>query len=230
MCNYLLSGLIHCGKCNAKMIGSSAKSGQHFYYACQNYSKRGKSVCNAKLINKKEIENILIDRIKTHVLTEKNLTELLNIVIDELNQSNKGFENKLKSIDMQLNVHHNKLDKLYSSLETGKLDIDDIAPRIKELRKQTDKFNLKRNEIQDEIQNPTFIPFDLKMLKHYVKDLADLLNKGSIIERKSFLRSFIKRIVVNHPEVRIDYKLPIINEKDRNPESEVLSIIKLAPR
>jgi site-specific DNA recombinase len=70
---YLLSGLLYCGKCGAGMLGCAAKSSRFFYYACHNYCKRGKDVCNAELIKKKRIEGFVIHRIKAHLLTEDNL-------------------------------------------------------------------------------------------------------------------------------------------------------------
>ena len=65
----------------------------------------------------------------------------------------------------------------------------------------------KRNEIIEEKQIPKNLLFSANSLKSYVKDLAELLSKGSIVEQKSFLRSFIERIVVNHPEAEIFYIL-----------------------
>jgi site-specific DNA recombinase len=70
---YLLSGLLYCGKCGAGMLGCAAKSSRFFYYACHNYCKRGKDVCNAELIKKERIEGFVIHRIKAHLLTEDNL-------------------------------------------------------------------------------------------------------------------------------------------------------------
>ena len=64
-------------------------------------------------------------------------------------------------------------------------------------------------------------------LKAYVQDLADLLSKGSIVEQKSFLRSFIERIVVNHPEAEVFYNIPIINNKGRTAKSEVLPMLQI---
>ena len=74
--DYLLSGLIECGKCNAKMIGCKAKFGKHAYHTCHNYIKRGKT------------------------------------------------------------------------LETGGLDIDDLVPRIKELKPQIGYTGIKKTEPQ----------------------------------------------------------------------------------
>jgi len=224
--NYLLSGLVYCGKCQNKMIGSSAKSGKNFYYACHNYLKRGKDICNAKLINREKLEKIIIDKIKIHILTEKNLKELLNLVLDEVRQNQKSSEENLKSINMQLEKLKNKRGKLYNILETGKLDIDDIAPRLKELKNQIDILEKKHNEILDKTKNPDILPFSLKNLEIYLQDLKKLLNLGSIVEQKTFLKSFIKKIIVNHPEIKIEYNFPIINNIGRNSTEEVLPMLQ----
>jgi len=61
--DYLLSGLLYCGKCGSRMLGCAAKSSRFFYYACQNYCKRGKGVCDARLINKDRLEAFGIERV-----------------------------------------------------------------------------------------------------------------------------------------------------------------------
>ena len=209
------------------MFGSKAKSGKFSYYACHNYLKRGKTVCNAKLINKKRIETLIIERLKTHILTEENLMELMNMVLDEMNENKRESQIQLETAEKQLEALRGKLGKLYNSLETGKLDVDDLAPRIKELKAQIDKLETKRNEVIEEIRAPSSLPFNAKNLKNYVQDLADLLSKGSIVLVKSFLRSFIERIVVNHPEAEVFYNIPIINNKGRTTKSEVLPILQI---
>ncbi|VEN74740.1 Serine recombinase [Candidatus Desulfarcum epimagneticum] len=210
---YLLSGLVYCGKCGAKMVGSSAKSGTFFYYGCQNYLKRGKNVCDMKLANRNEIERLVIGRIKTHVLTEDNLAALWRIVLEEISQKNKDVHQRVKTIDRQIGTLNQRLSKLYDALETGKLDIDDLAPRIKSLKTQIDEMQNKKEEIIRAKTEQTRPPFNQSALKYYVDDLADLLKKGSIVEQKAFLKSFIKRINVNHPKVDIEYTIPSIQRK-----------------
>lgn len=59
---------------------------------------------------------------------------------------------------------------------------------------------------------------------HYADDLKALLSKGSIVEQKSFLRSFIKRIEVNRSQVVIDYTIPLETKKTEPLTREVLSV------
>lgn len=221
---YRLSGLVFCGKCGAKMIGRSAKSGKYHYYACHNYSKCGKSICDMKQINKEQIEKLVINRLKTHVLTEKNLKSLLNIIIDETKQSKRVLEQQLITINKQIEKTNARLGKLYDSLETGRLDVEDLAPRIKELRMQIEELQTQKRQKLEKSEDSQHIPIDYGMLKEYVNDLNELLAKGSLMEQKAFLRSFIKKIIVNHPDVTIEYTFPIDNDLGNSGKSEVLPI------
>jgi DNA repair exonuclease SbcCD ATPase subunit len=217
---------MYCGKCKSKMTGCSAKSGKYHYYVCNNYIKRGKNFCNTQLIKQEEIESLVIAQIAERILTEENITKLYYLVLDEINQDEQDLESRLQTIDRRLNSLKQGLDKLYMSLETGKLTADDLAPRISELRSQIDVLENDRNVMMDEINNPKVLPLTLNELKNYIRDLNGLLEKGTITERKAFLHSLIKRIIVNHPKIRLDYNFPIINEIGRTSDSEVLPMCK----
>jgi hypothetical protein len=63
---------------------------------------------------------------------------------------------------------------------------------------------------------------EASVVRAYVDDLKALLSKGSIVEQKSFLRSFVKRIAVNLPQVVITYTMPLKTQKVEPLEREVL--------
>lgn len=222
--DYLLSGLIYCGKCGLKLVGSSAKSGKFFYYACQNHLKRGKDVCRLRVINKEVIERAVIDTLKNNVLTEENIMGLIDLVLDELNQSRETVREELKTLDTQLETLREKLGRLYAAIETGKINIADLAPRIKDLKNQMDILEIKKLEALEKASSPKTLPFDPAKIRLFVEDLCALLRKGTLVERKGFLRTFIKRIEVHPPEVIVEYVLPLKTPKAEHLIREVLPL------
>ena len=68
---YLLSGLLHCGKCGSAMSGCWAKSGKYFYYGCVKHQKMGEDFCDCHSISKEKIENFIVERLKENVLSEE---------------------------------------------------------------------------------------------------------------------------------------------------------------
>ena len=229
---HILSGLLFCSKCGSKMVPIGAKSGKFKYYACQNFIKKGKHVCDHKMLNTKKLENFFVETIKERLLTDKNLTEVANILIDELNALKTEKSKTLPQVQKRIDDIDRRLAKLYEHIETGKLDFGDLANRIKQLNADKGALLAEHKEIEDQTGNWNETPLLSKDdIAFYVNDLKETLNEGSIIEQKRFIRSFIKRIDVNHPKVEIEYTMPISIEKKREPLSkEVLSLVENGSR
>ena len=80
-----------------------------------------------------------------------------------------------------------RLHRLYDALETGKLQVDDLAPRITALKSQINELQTKRFDAMTYGAQFEPQPLDYSTLKTYMDDLKDLLSKGSIMEQKSLL-------------------------------------------
>jgi site-specific DNA recombinase len=224
--HYLLSGLLHCGKCGSAMSGCWAKSGKYFYYGCVQHQKKGKDACDCRLVGKDKLESFVLERIRENILTDENIAQLVEFVNDEVRKDNGLFEEQLAEIMQQLGQVQSRLSKLYAALETGKIDIEDLAPRIKELRAQQIELSEKKSHLSKKMTEGTPEPLDAKIIKSYVTSLKTLLASNSFIEQKTFLRSFIKRIELNEPDIVIDYTVPI-PAKGLTTSEEVLRIDKL---
>ena len=159
---------------------------------------------------------------KTNILTEENLAELVELTNEEIAQAKGEYGERMAVIDGQLEDLRGRLDKLYNALETGKLEMKDLAPRIKQLKAQIDDLEGKRLDFAESIQGAKVELLEGSIVKAYVDDLKALLSKGSIVEQKSFLRSFIKRVEVNPPQVVIDYTIPLSTKKVEPLAREVL--------
>ena len=127
-----------------------------------------------------------INKIKENVLTEENLMELLNIVLDEMKKNKDDFKEKAEAINRQLEALKERLGRLYNSLETGKLDLDDVAPRIKELKSNIHNLEIKRDEILDDSGQHKSIRFNLNMLN--IDTECPALAGPNVSTQEGFLR------------------------------------------
>jgi hypothetical protein len=93
--------------------------------------------------------------------------------------------------------------------------VEDLALRIKGLKAQMDKLEESRIDLMESIREAEVDLLEASVVRAYVDALNTLLSKGSIVEQKSFLRSFVKRIDVNLPQVVINYTMPPKNTKGR---------------
>jgi len=66
---------------------------------------------------------------------------------------------------------------------------------------------------------------DRDLVVAYASDLRLLLSEADIAESKAFLRSFVKKIVVEHDRVKVSYKLPVPVEGGKTRVTEVLPMV-----
>jgi hypothetical protein len=139
-------------------------------------------------------------------------------------ETSSRYEKELGQTERQLTQVNNKLTRLYVVLESGKLDLDDLAPRIKELRAYQHELQQRRDYLLSKIDTKSPETLDADTVMSYVKELEQVLGQASFLQQKTFLRSFIKRVEVNHGTVTLDYSIPLPLEKNRTSSREVLYI------
>jgi site-specific DNA recombinase len=217
---YLLSGLLYCA-CGKAMVGRSAKSHRYYYYTCNRSCKQGREACDSRILPKEKIERLVIEQIKNKVLDGENLGELVILVNKELSDSHVAYKEKLINIDNEIRETKNKLSRLYEVLETGKLELDDLAPRIKELRVKQDELSRARVAIEAEMTVQGYQQLDITVIRSYVEDLRKLLSESDVIQRKAFLRSFVKKIIVNRDTVEVLYNIPHPRDGKNGPSMDI---------
>mgnify|MGYP001617329134 CR=1 FL=1 len=142
---------------------------------------------------------------------------------EELDSTHSVFKDRLDTVDAELGDVKARLSRLYDALKTGKVDLDDLSPRIRELRARQDDLSKTRVQIEAEMAVQGVHHVDVNMVKSYAQDLRGLLGEASFTESKAFLRSFVKRIVVDEKKATIHYKLPVPTHGKKT-EVEVLPI------
>ena len=221
---YLLSPLLRCAGCDAPMIGTKAKSGQFSYYRCSNALRHSPEACRSGWLPKGKIEDFVIDRLKERVLTDENLAALVKMVNEEIKLLAGRRHERIAEIDKQLDLVNRKLLRYYTAFENETMNDDDAAPRIKELRgEQTNLQALTRETLAD-LQDTEPKELNAKQVLGYAEDFKALLSKGSLMEQKTFMRSFVKRIDFEPRQVAISYTIPMPIGNDVSSEHEVLSI------
>ena len=221
---YLLSGLVKCGHCGKVLVGNDAKSGKFTYYVCGTLLKKGASSCPAHYLNSKTFETAVIDKIKEHILTTDNLTKLVKMVNEEMDGLSVDYRQHLYSIGTEFAEVDRRLERLYDALETGKIQIADLTPRIQQLRQRREQLQTVKFELEQELSDRRVELADTETVTQYVNDLRNLLSESPLAERKSFVRSFVKEVNVTGDEVLVKYTIPMMPKGMLEEKLSVLSI------
>ena len=190
--NYLLTGLITCGRCGAKM----------------RYQKWGKDKCKIVCYSR--------DKSKPHLVKDENCdnppmeaSELENAVIEDLfmfslKKENDSNESDTLSITDILKEKYEqnvkKLKRLYDLY--AKSDDDILLDAIEELRAETEK---SKNQLEDELQKNSKVKNKVK-LKAQLETVRDTWEYMSKTEQRTVICSVVEKIILNGDEVNIYYK------------------------
>ncbi len=206
---YLLSGLMRCGKCGgAYGVTGYGRKRKYAYYNCINYSKKGKKVCPGRRLRADELDREIIGRVRKLVFSDDNMRKL----VDDINAATKSVrmdytrkitELKKKATDLQLRAR-----RQYEAIESGKIDLSWVAERLKELRTQ-------RDSLQEEIiyyerlnaQNQSAYIAG-SMIESYRKEMEEVFVGSNVHEQRDFLKKFIEKIIIDDGRIEIVYYTP----------------------
>lgn len=227
---FLLSDLAYCGYCGKALVGTSAKDGQFFYYVCGTLDKKGSGSCQAKYINAGKFESLVIEQINTRIFSKDHLISLVQMVNEEVDSTMNSYRNELNLITDTIEDVNHRLENLYDAIETGKLDLDDVVLRIRELRARQEPLQARRLEIESQMSDRKVGLADLESITECVDDLRALLTEGSPAERRTFIRGFIKEVKVTGNEVVMSYTMPILPDNMTMDEEGVLHTVQYGGR
>ncbi len=227
---FLLSGIACCGSCGKALVGMDAKSGKFSYYICGTLLKKGAGSCQTRYLNSKKFEGLVIDKIKEHILTTENLARLVQLVNDEMDSSSKSHRDEMNGISSEIGNINNRLERLYDAIETGQIDLSDLAPRIRQLRDRQEKLNSRRIEVESLLSDRRVELADPLTVKYYVSDLHTLLNESSLAERRAFIRSFVREVKVSGDKVLLTYTIPLSPRGISEEKVGVLSTVQYGGR
>ena len=206
---YLLSGLVRCKACNRALSGQDAKSGKFAYYVCQSVMKRGRGACDAPRLNARRFEEQVVGKIRENVLTESNIQTLVKMVDEEMEGVAKEQRQKLETIESELVDVKRRLGRLYDLAETTDLDIDDFKPRIREHRDRQERVEATAEETGAMLSQLREVLDDVETITAYALDMSMFLNEGELTERRAFIESFVKEIIVMPDNAVVRYTIPI---------------------
>ncbi len=206
---YLLSGLVRCKACNRALSGQDAKSGQFAYYVCQSIMKRGRDACETPRLNARRFEEMVVGKIRENVLTESNITELVKIVDEEMDGVASEQRQKLETIETELEEVKRKLGRVWHLVENTDLDMADASDRIREHRERQQRLEDSAAEARAILSQRREVLDDVETIAAYAQDMSQFLNESELTERRAFIESFVKEIVVMPDNALLRYTIPM---------------------
>ena len=207
--SYLLSGMIKCQACKTPLTGRFAKSGQYAYYVCPTNIKIGNGACETPTLNARRFEEMVVNRIRSNILTEDCIHALVKVVESEMGGVTREQRKRLETIDSELTDVRQRLGKLYNLVETTDMEVDDFKPRIRELRERQDRLECSAEEARAALAQRRKVLDDVNAVAAYAKEMKDFLDESELTERRAFIETFVKEILVVPGDALMRYTVPM---------------------
>ena len=234
--SYLLSGLVKCKACNRALSGQDAKSGQFSYYVCQSIMKRGKDACKTPRLNARRFEEMVVGKIRSNVLTDGNIRALVKVVDEQMDGVAQEQRTKLETIEDELEDVKRKLGRIWHFIETAdNVEMTDASDRIREHRDRQGRLEDLAVEARAILSQRRADLDDVETIAAYAQDMSEFLKESELTERRAFIETFVKEIVVMPGDALLRYTIPMPddsripggNAEEMPLDGSVLSTVKI---
>ena len=137
------------------------------------------------------------------------ITELVKVVDEEMDGIASEQRKRLRIIDDELEDVKKRLGRIWNAIETSDIDIADASDRIKEHRERKETLEIAAEDARAILSEHRAHLDDVKTISAYAKDMRDFLNESELTERRAFIETFVKEIVVMPGDALLRYAVPM---------------------
>jgi site-specific DNA recombinase len=221
--DFLLTGLMRCGRCRRAYVGMSAKGngGTYHYYACSGRQKLGRKSCDGERIPREKLEAAVLSQLRTLYRDGGLIREAIESAAANGESDRTAFAEQRASLGKEIARAERAMDRYHEAFEDG-----DLAPaRFKERITALDtRLGALRDQdqvlAQDLAADAPAVP-DTKALRAVADNLDQLIARDDPERAKALLATLIVELRVNsRSEILPTYQvgLPVVCAPDSSVE------------
>ncbi len=208
--DFLLSGVVRCGRCGKAYVGMSARGsgGRYEYYACSGRQKHGSKACRNERLPRHKLEHAVIEQLVGLYRNEELVAEALAQAEREAERNHPEIEQRLASIRAEIARAEQALERYYEAFEQGKLSPERCDERLTRLQARIEDLRAQQAELElssphEAGRGPT--PADLAAV---ADQLELVIADGEPQKTKALLRLLIQELRVDaRAQIQPTYRL-----------------------
>ena len=206
---FLLSGLVKCYRCKRALSGRYSSRGTSPYYVCHSFMKRAPGSCDSPRVDARLFEKLVVNSIRFNILTKDNIRSLVKVVDEQMDGVAGDQRERLETIESELTDVCRRLDRIWHFVETTDIDMADASDRIKEHRERQERLEDAAADARAILSQRRAVLDDMNTIAAYAQDMSEFLNESELTERRAFIETFVKEIVVMPGDALLCCTIPI---------------------
>jgi len=197
--DFLLSGVIRCGRCGRAYIGMSArgKGGAYHYYACTARQKYGRKACQGERVSREKLETAVLRQL-TGIYRDRGLIhDAVTAAQEQALRERPALDERRHAVAAEIISIERSIERYFEAFEQGRLSPEHCEQRIARLNARLDDLRAQQAELATDgadegAQAPT--PADLAAT---ASQLESVIAEGEPEQAKALLRILIAELRVN---------------------------------
>ena len=207
---FLLSGLVKCKTCRRALTGQGSKYAQFTYNVCQTLMKQGKGSCDAPRLNARRFEELVVDKIRSNIFTEGNVPDLVKAVDEEIDGMVAEDYKRVQTIESELQDVKKQLDRIWRYIATrDDVDAAKTSARMAEYQDRQERLEDAAANAREMLAQHRSALGDSGEIAEYAREMDDFLDRSELTERRAFIESFVREIVVMPGQALLRYTFPM---------------------
>ena len=196
--DFLLSGVIRCGRCKRAYIGMSARGngGLYHYYACSGRQKLGRKACDGERLSRDKLEAAVLTQLAGLYRDGDLIANALQHAYHEQAADRPALQEQQRTVAEEIRRAERALDRYYQAFESGDLEPGQFKARLADLEAKLDTLRDQEHTLAAQLSNPAET-FDPQALVTVADRLRDTLAAGEPEQTKALLRLLVKELRVN---------------------------------
>ena len=199
----LLSGIIFCGCCGARMSSRRVgwKDNKYDVYMCYSVSK-----CSPNMVKDPDCSNRKkkprVSELDDLILSEIGKLAADPAALDDLMNDPEAPEDKAGPVSERLGEIEKQISRILNLYQTGVLDLEELQPRISDLKEERGRLSSLLETMEEETAGKLSKAAALATASAFPAAVAS----GDPEELRSLVRALIEKVVYNNGEMTIYWK------------------------
>ena len=153
---------------------------------------------------------MVVGKIRSNVLTESNIRALVKVVDEQMDGVAREQRKSLQTVEDELEDVKRKLGRIWHFIETAdSVEMTDASDRIREHRDRQERLEDAAADARAILSQRRGVLDDVETIAAYAQDMSVFLNESELTERRAFIETFVKEVVVMPGDALVRYTIPI---------------------
>jgi len=214
--NYLLKGLVRCGKCGAAIVAgpvTTLKSGKKLrYYVCSKKTKKNYEVgtgkpnetCDTTSWRQDTVDNYVWEYIVSRL---GNPEEIIKDIVKQQSDERRleELKSKLKAIENKIHKKEQEQKRTFKAYREGLISLELFKGEVEPIKQEIEALKEEWAFVNDLYNQITVSYNELERIKQFIQGYREIVLKDQLTlsQKREIVRTIVERVILHQDTIEI---------------------------